>query len=60
MPAVESSFTDEDREDFVLCARYGELEELNAYLEKGMNIAAKDGHGNTALHMAAGNGHQGA
>lgn len=59
MPAIETSFTDEDREDFVLCARYGELEELIAYLDNGMNIAAKDPHGNTALHMAAGNGHAG-
>lgn len=59
MPAVESTFTAEDRDDFVLSARYGELEDLNAYLDKGMNVSARDENGNTALHMAAANGHTG-
>lgn len=59
MPAVESTFTADDRDDFVLSARYGELEDLKAYLDKGMNVSAKDENGNTALHMAAANGHTG-
>jgi ankyrin repeat protein len=59
MPAVESQFTDEDREDFVLAARYGDLDDVKAYMAQGINVGVKDNNGNTAMHMASANGHTG-
>ncbi|EPZ34614.1 ankyrin [Rozella allomycis CSF55] len=41
--------------DFVECARFNELEEMKAMYVNP--IEAKDNRGNTALHMAAANGH---
>jgi ankyrin repeat protein len=54
--------TQEDNEDLILSARFGELEEVTAFADKfGWDAvaAAKDERGNTALHMACGNGHLG-
>ncbi|GAO49213.1 ankyrin [Saitoella complicata NRRL Y-17804] len=52
-----------DTDDFILSARYGDLEEINAYFaqfadRKEELLKAQDEYtGNTALHMAAANGH---
>ena len=69
---MASSFSlDECFQEFVLCARYGELQdaqEIIQYVLEQQNVAPAElsllvnGHdaaGNTALHMAAANGHQG-
>lgn len=50
-------------EDVLLCCRYGELDELKEHVENFGPQAletARDENGNTVLHMAAGNGHDGA
>lgn len=60
MPAVQSQFSQEERADFVLAARYGDLDDVIAFLDHGMNVLVLDTNGNTALHMAAANGHAGA
>jgi len=55
--------TPEDIEELLLIARYGELDELNSFIEKfGTKplIDARDEDGNTVLHMVCGNGHLGA
>ena len=52
----------EDYEDFVLHARYGDLADLQSWLANfGREAAAVacDENDNTALHMAAANGHEG-
>lgn len=38
------------------CARYGEIDELQALVESGADVNFRDGGGNTALHMACANG----
>ena len=58
-----SSPTSEDIEELLLIARYGELDELESFIEKfGTKplIDARDEDGNTVLHMVCGNGHIGA
>lgn len=55
--------TPEQVEDMLLSCRYGELEELEAFAKEfGWDAvtSARDERGNTALHMACGNGHLGA
>ena len=43
----------EDRNDeFLACARYGELDEMLAELDGGADVAARGPGGQTALHMA--------
>eukprot|EP01134_Creolimax_fragrantissima_P007166 CFRG7166T1 len=54
MPAAE--FNQEAIDDFVLCARYSEIDEIKDYIAKGINVASVNEHGNTALHTAAANG----
>lgn len=44
-------------EELLGCARYGELEDLQAIISEGANIDHVDGSGNSSLHYAAGNGH---
>lgn len=54
--------TPEQVEDVLLSCRYGELEELEVFAgEFGWEAvnSARDERGNTALHMACGNGHLG-
>jgi len=54
--------TQEEIEDLILSARFGELEEVTAFADKfGWDAVsdAKDERGNTVLHMACGNGHLG-
>jgi len=55
--------TQEDIEELLLIARYGELDELKSFIEKfGTKplTDARDEDGNTILHMVCGNGHLGA
>jgi hypothetical protein len=54
--------TPEQVEDVLLSCRYGEVEELEAFAKEfGWDAvtSARDERGNTALHMACGNGHLG-
>lgn len=54
--------TQEEQDDFLLSARYGEVDEVKAFGEKhGWDAVSsiQDERGNTALHMACGNGHLG-
>lgn len=53
----------EELEEIILCARYGELEEIEQFVAKHGIAAvadAVDERGNGCLHMAAANGHNGA
>lgn len=43
--------------ELLLCARYGELDELRAALQAGADINHVDSAGSSALHMACANGH---
>ncbi|CAK9779907.1 hypothetical protein CC85DRAFT_288420 [Cutaneotrichosporon oleaginosum] len=52
--------TPDELEDLVLSARYGDLEDVQAFADAhGWEAvaAARDDRGNSALHMACGNGH---
>eukprot|EP00056_Hartaetosiga_gracilis_P006743 m.100147 g.100147 ORF g.100147 m.100147 type:complete len:491 (-) comp12547_c0_seq28:1844-3316(-) len=48
--------TEEDREEMLLCARYGEEEEMKELISKGVPVGTTDRSGNTALHYSAANG----
>lgn len=55
--------TAEQIEDVLLSCRYGELDEVKAFVEEfGWDpiSSARDDRGNTVLHMCCGNGHVGA
>jgi ankyrin repeat protein len=55
--------TEEEAEDAILSARFGDLDELRTFVDAfGADALAnaRDGRGNSALHMAAANGHVGA
>ena len=54
---TEAQFSQEDAEEMVMCARYGELEDMVAYLDAGIPVSFGNDFENTALHMAAANGH---
>jgi ribosomal protein L11 methylase PrmA len=47
-----------NQDEFLACARYGELEDMLKELEKGADVNAKGSMGNTALHAACANGHE--
>lgn len=50
----------EDREDLLLSCRYGDLEDVQAFVVKYGTLPLSDTHdehGNTVLHMTCGNGH---
>lgn len=52
----------DELEDIILSARYGELEEIQEFVKKfGITALAesRDERGNGCLHMAAANGHKG-
>jgi uncharacterized protein len=49
--------TAEDYEEFFECARYGEAEDVSAFLSAGGSACYADAEGTTALHKAAANGH---
>ena len=52
-----------NKEDLLLACRYGELDEVQHFVGSyGADSLedVKDENGNTVLHMACGNGHEGA
>lgn len=54
--------TPDELEDLVLSARYGDLEDIQAFADAhgwAAAAGARDDRGNSALHMACGNGHVG-
>lgn len=54
--------SDEDKEEIFLSCRYGDLDEVQAYIQKfGAESLSeiRDDNGNTVLHMISGNGHTG-
>eukprot|EP00124_Ichthyophonus_hoferi_P003236 Ihof_evm9s269 gene=Ihof_evmTU9s269 len=57
MATTQTQWSEDDLIDFVFSARYGDIEEVQACLDKNIPMTARDGNGNTALHMAAANGH---
>jgi hypothetical protein len=62
MTTPSTTPTQEEVEDFLLSCRYGELEEVKAFVEKfgeGAVESARDDRGNSAVHMCCGNGHVG-
>jgi ankyrin repeat protein len=61
MPAP-SSLTDDDKDDLLLACRYGDLEDVQAFVtEHGPEILNEihDDNGNCVLHMVCANGHTG-
>ncbi|KAI9638792.1 uncharacterized protein MKK02DRAFT_31111 [Dioszegia hungarica] len=58
MPSTKPSA--EESDEFLLSCRYGELEEVQAYISQFGEeaiVEARDNRGNTALHMCCANGH---
>lgn len=54
--------TEEQVEDLLLSCRYGDLEDVKAFVEQyGVEPVqeARDDRGNNVLHMCCGNGHAG-
>ncbi|BBN02101.1 hypothetical protein MPTK1_2g12800 [Marchantia polymorpha subsp. ruderalis] len=49
--------TDEQTREFLEAARYGDLEDLQAIVARGIIVDSSDEQGRTALHMASANGH---
>lgn len=52
----------EDTEDLLLSCRYGDVDDLNSFVQRfgpGSVGDARDENGNTVLHMASANGHIG-
>ncbi|RDX43397.1 cytoplasmic protein [Lentinus brumalis] len=52
--------TQEDLEELLLSCRYGDVEDIQQFVEKfgpDALATARDDNGNTILHMVAGNGH---
>lgn len=57
-----STPTDEDKDELLLSCRYGDLEDIQQFVEKfgpdSLNDI-RDGGGNSVLHMVSANGHTG-
>lgn len=53
-----ASLVERCNEELLVCARYGELEELKEELGKGADVNFKGEGGKTALHAACANGHE--
>ena len=54
--------TDDDKDDLLLAARYGDLEDVQSFVVKhGVTAIAgiRDENGNSILHMVCANGHLG-
>lgn len=61
-PTTMPTPSDEELEDVVYAARYGDLDDVRAFIDSfgaSALAAARDESGNTVLHMAAANGHTG-
>jgi ankyrin repeat protein len=59
---VMSTPTTDEKDDFILSCRYGDIEDVKLFVDQfGIAVAAevKDDNGNTPLHMLCGNGHAG-
>eukprot|EP00389_Voromonas_pontica_P004156 GDKH01006177.1.p1 GENE.GDKH01006177.1~~GDKH01006177.1.p1 ORF type:complete len:168 (-),score=38.03 GDKH01006177.1:104-607(-) len=54
---AKPAFSEDDLQEMLLCARYGEVDDLKEYISKGADVDFTDKSGNTALHMASANGH---
>lgn len=62
MSSPTSSPTPEEVEDVLLSCRYGDLEDVQAFVEKFGDEplkSARDDRGNNVIHMCCGNGHTG-
>ena len=62
MITARSPPTDEELEELLLSCRYGDLDDIKQFIERfGAQCLsiARDDNGNTGLHMAAANGHEG-
>ena len=62
MSATTNSPTPEEVEDVLLSCRYGDLEDVQAFVEKFGDEplkSARDDRGNNVIHMCCGNGHTG-
>lgn len=54
--------TEDEKDELLLSCRYGDLEDIQQFVKQfGQDAVAevRDDNGNTVLHMAAGNGHEG-
>jgi ankyrin repeat protein len=60
LPALEPSAPPNPEPELVRAVRLGDSERWRALLEKGADLSAHDGHGDTALHIAAFRGDVGA
>lgn len=61
MPAL-LPLTDEDKDDLLLACRYGDIEDVQAFVAKhgpGILNEIRDNNGNCVLHMVCANGHTG-
>jgi len=56
--SAQTASQEEKDEEFLACARYGELDEMLAELANGAEVNARGPGGQTALHMACANGHE--
>lgn len=60
--AAQSATSNEELEDLILSCRYGDLEDVRDFVGR-RGVAALDDYldeyGNSCLHMAAANGHEG-
>jgi len=62
MSEVKKSPTPEEIEDVLLSCRYGDLEDVQAFVEQFGDEplkTARDDRGNNVIHMCCGNGHTG-
>lgn len=59
---IMASPTEDDKDELLLACRYGDLEDVQHFVDQfgpGRVAEVVDSNGNTVIHMAAGNGHQG-
>ena len=62
MSSILPTPTADDNEELLLSCRYGDLDDVRAFVEKfgaEAAAAARDENGNTVLHMTSANGHEG-
>lgn len=49
-------FSQEDLDEFIQFARYGDIDAIQYYIDHNMDVNYANSEGNTALHMACANG----